>query len=304
MTLMDNTWGVVFVFCVLSTVLSGILTVQVYAYHLKFPKDTPLIKGTVWLVFILELAHTAFIWVDLYHYIITNFANPFYLIVVDWRTFPPMFLQATLTCIVQLFYARRCWLVNRKQWIVPLVTAVLTLMSAGAAYYATIYSTRLKTYISFDYKTWSEVVWMGAGGLADILIIYCILSSLRGPRTGYARIDKGLRALGIYAFSTGALSTILNFTTLILFYASKKTLWYIGISFMLSRVYSISLMASLNLRGAWTRDADTEYIVGTEDAWFMTLECMGVTPNPTDPSDGHSSGSVIEIAAVSTCISP
>jgi len=115
MSIMDVTWGAMVAFSVASTVLSGILTVQVYAYHVKFPKDDVIVKGTVWIVFILELVHNAFVWLGLYDYLVTHYADLFYLITVNWRIIPVTFFQGTLTCTVQLFYARRCWLRSKPK---------------------------------------------------------------------------------------------------------------------------------------------------------------------------------------------
>jgi len=277
---MDVTWGAMVAFSVASTVLSGILTVQVYAYHVKFPKDDVIVKGTVWIVFILELVHNAFVWLGLYDYLVTHYADLFYLITVNWRIIPVTFFQGTLTCTVQLFYARRCWLLNRKQWILPLLTVILSLAALGAAYYAGVYTMRLTTFISYSYKPGAEIVWMGGGGLADILIIVSILSSLRGPRTGFKPLDRGLKMLSLYVISTGALTTAINFVTMALFYSTKGTLWYIGASLILSRLYSISLMTSLNLRGTWTRDHENDGLTGTpHHSWFKSKS------DPAEPSN-------------------
>ncbi|KAF8328908.1 uncharacterized protein EI90DRAFT_1489661 [Cantharellus anzutake] len=144
MSILDLTWGVALAFAVFSTVLSGILTVQVCVYSAKFPHDSLFVKCTVWTVFILEILHNSFTWRLLHHYLIASYSNFSKLALVEWGITPAVIFQATVTCVVQLFYVRRCWLVNRKHWVIPMITAFLSFGSFSAGCYAAVAAIRTK----------------------------------------------------------------------------------------------------------------------------------------------------------------
>ncbi|KAF8526923.1 hypothetical protein BU17DRAFT_61898 [Hysterangium stoloniferum] len=90
----DNTWGKGYFLCystaqrrwlllttgavfigVLVGVLYGILTLQMYSYYQKFPKDPSHLKCLVGVIWVLDTLHTIFVTHMVYTYLVTNFGD-------------------------------------------------------------------------------------------------------------------------------------------------------------------------------------------------------------------------------------
>ncbi|KAF8329828.1 uncharacterized protein EI90DRAFT_3062137 [Cantharellus anzutake] len=95
----------------------------------------------------------------------------------------------------------------------------------------------------------------GSGVVCDILIAYSVISQLIGNKTGFRSTDRGIMRLITFTFSTGALSSIAACTIIVTFLTGlgSETL---GFSYLLCRIYSNSLLASLNQRGSWFKHHD------------------------------------------------
>ncbi|KAF5364187.1 hypothetical protein D9756_000921 [Leucocoprinus leucothites] len=130
--------------------LYGFLTVQVYLYHLAFPKDKRLTKIAVYLVYTIGSIQTAFALRDFHEL----FCIPGALAYVepnllsddtddsDLHTFGFMWLtipvsSALVAVTVQLFYAQRIWIISHSK-IITLTVAFLALAQLGCGIFSAI----------------------------------------------------------------------------------------------------------------------------------------------------------------------
>ncbi|KAJ7185129.1 hypothetical protein GGX14DRAFT_383702, partial [Mycena pura] len=95
------------------TYLFGILTTQLYLYHLSFPRDPKYIKCLVYSVFILDLASTVMCVADAYHWFASGFESIAALNDTFLSGFDTPMIGALLAAIVQCFYCYRMWTLNK-----------------------------------------------------------------------------------------------------------------------------------------------------------------------------------------------
>ncbi|KAG7093745.1 hypothetical protein E1B28_007396 [Marasmius oreades] len=91
-------------------------------------------------------------------------------------------------------------------------------------------------------------VALGLGVLTDIMIAIALCYYLNKLRTGYKQSDSLVNSLVRYAINTGAFTSAVSVTTLILYNLMPTNLVFIATYFVLSKLYAISFMATLNTR--------------------------------------------------------
>jgi len=252
---LDNTFGGFLYFVMAGSSFLGVLTIQAMTYFSRFPDDPLILRAAVVLTCAMEVASQIFGTWTAYYYTVSHFGDYPNLGNSHWPVGLVVCFETLLAFVVQVFFARRSWLLNRRQWPISLVTLVLAIWSCVAGLIITTVTLRSDTFASYSkHKPTVEIMWLGCSASTDILITYSVISSLRGPRTGYKAMDKGIRRLVTYTFSTGAISCVTALFTIVAFYALNGTLVSLGITLILSRLYSNSLLAALNLRGSWTKD--------------------------------------------------
>ncbi|KAJ3844055.1 hypothetical protein F5878DRAFT_637615 [Lentinula raphanica] len=241
----DNTLGALFVGFTVACCIYGILLCQIYTYLTHYPMDRPVYKFIVililyepWYLEAFDLTHSpiprtletvdqALIAQIYYHYGITNFSNS--LALIEGTQTWSFILQQTLGCFCVEGVALQSteFLDHRldpfSSFMLPDVFSVVRLRVLGT-------------------------VSLGVGVLADITTALSLCYFLNKLRTGYRQSDSLVSTLIKYAINTGALTSIVSVTTVILYNIMPSNLIFIGVFFILSKLYAISFMATLNTR--------------------------------------------------------
>ncbi|EKM52270.1 uncharacterized protein PHACADRAFT_100501, partial [Phanerochaete carnosa HHB-10118-sp] len=104
--------------------LFGILSVQVYLYHLSFPKDKWLVKGLVYFVYLIDTAQTILVTRDVFVAFALHFGNLDVLdsIQLEWLAVPVF--SSIVSCTVQLYYAYRIGILSGSQILRTFVSMV------------------------------------------------------------------------------------------------------------------------------------------------------------------------------------
>ncbi|KAJ4486822.1 hypothetical protein C8R41DRAFT_868221 [Lentinula lateritia] len=89
---------------------------------------------------------------------------------------------------------------------------------------------------------------LGVGVLTDIVTALALCYFLNKLRTGYRQSDSLVSSLIKYAINTGALTSVISVTTVVLYNLMPDNLIFIAVFFILSKLYAISFMATLNTR--------------------------------------------------------
>ncbi|PPQ70253.1 hypothetical protein CVT24_013078 [Panaeolus cyanescens] len=90
-----DTYGASLLGAFATAVLYGLTTLQTYFYFVFYPKDSKSNKALIWVIWLLDTVQMILVIMCMYHYLITNYANPAVLPVGHWTLFPPKIFAAT-----------------------------------------------------------------------------------------------------------------------------------------------------------------------------------------------------------------
>jgi len=232
-----------------ASLLSGLVFVQVLVYFKMYPGDRRQIKALVLVIWFLDTSHTAFVWTALWSYLIDDYGLPMVVDDIHWSLAMTIVITAILTFFVHLFFAHRIFMVGRRNyWLVaPIVTlAFFRLLSASVT---TGQMLHLGTFSRFKH----EIRWVFTTGLAlsttvDVLITASLFGLLQSSRTGAANLNAVIDALIKYSFETGALTCAGTVVSMICWLTMPNNLIFMGLHFVIGKLYANSLLVTLNTR--------------------------------------------------------
>lgn len=238
--------GYMFIGLMLNILLFGIMIAQVYVYHTSYKKDSWGLKCFVSYLFIADLVNAIFCFVYLYRTLIIDFGDAEALGVADWIFATEPALTAIIASSVQLFFARRIWLLTKNWALVALV--VVTSLTSGICGIMTAFEVgRTPNFV--DFRNFEAVVsaWLGSTVACDAFITFILVHTLRKHKTGFQRSDMMVDRIIRITVQTGFITMIIAALDLA-FYLAVPSGLHLLFSFPLSKLYTNSLMSSLNSR--------------------------------------------------------
>ncbi|KAJ7117625.1 hypothetical protein C8R44DRAFT_791151, partial [Mycena epipterygia] len=260
--------------------LLGALAIQVYVYTLAFPRDKKAVKALgilltlelnslvltispVYFVFFLDLLQTGFATHYAWYVLAEGWGNPIALGFTPWTLATVAPLTALVAFLVQLFYSWRIWvLANGRKVFIP-VLAIIGITATGscvAGWYAGIalpnigsgplaLNSRRSIAKTFNLDP-AVTTWLAGAVACDITITITLVLLLtvrrnEGVMNNTSRLVH--RAIRM-AVETGAVTSMAVTTELALILNLATTSWYFMLGLLITKIYSNSLLASLNSR--------------------------------------------------------
>lgn len=273
---MDETFGATFIGTIVATLLYGIMTLQTYIYWARYVNDSTFDRMFVLVLWIVDTFQLVCICHMEYYYVITNYANPTALQFNNWSLNTEVGLTAVITFMVQGFFAQRAWFftkrvgsrftTTRRTQILGVVIGFvsLTQLAFGLSSFAMTWV--LGRFSRFIEYRWLVGVWLGSAALGDILVVYMLSTALMTQRTGFGRTDALINKLLRYTVNTGLLTSIIAVVDLIAF-CTMNNLIHLGFNFMLGKLYTNTLLATLN-----ARDVEPTNVVHVEEGSYKLGE--------------------------------
>ncbi|KAJ7593039.1 hypothetical protein C8J56DRAFT_488570 [Mycena floridula] len=245
-----NTIGAVLCGFAAACCFYGILITQVWVYFSRFPSDRAVYKFLVILILLLETADQVFIGHLVYYYGIVNFANPRALLeaTVTWSFILQQTVGSTVGMIVKTYFATRVWRFSQRNYFLTGIVLLLTYGQMGLSIAFTVKSFQLPNVFAVAELRLLGTVTLGVGVLTDIVIACAQAYSLSSLKTGYHESDSLVSTLVRYAVNTGALTTAVSTATVTIYNVMPHTLIFVAVFFVLSKMFAISFMATLNTR--------------------------------------------------------
>ncbi|KAF8074064.1 hypothetical protein FPV67DRAFT_1666784 [Lyophyllum atratum] len=247
----DSTLGAVFIGFAFACCVYGVLVTQVFSYFSRYPQDRPHFKITVLAILLLETADQTFIGHLVYFYAISNFGNPLNLLraTVTWSFILQLTVGAVVGAIVKGSFALRVWRFSEKNFYITGLIMGLTFGQLGLALVFTVKAFALPSVFAVHQLQTLGTISLAVGVLTDIVTAGALCFFLNRLRTGFHTSDSLVNSLCRYAINTGAVTSAVSLTVLILYNLnSRDNLYFIATYFVLSKLYAISYMATLNTR--------------------------------------------------------
>ncbi|KAH9068072.1 hypothetical protein EDB83DRAFT_2314878 [Lactarius deliciosus] len=202
----------------------------------------PLLLGTVWnwmlygvlmvqTLFLIETLQTALTGADLYYWFVSGFGNLAHLTSPYATPFDAPIIGAIVSLIVQLFFVYRIWVLSgRTSWLLCLVICLASVFDATAAIGGGVYT------------------WLGGNTVADLVITGSMLYYLTRRRGDGNFSDHALSRIMILAIETNILTTTIGVVALVMVAVYPDKNWYTCPTAFLGKLYSNTLLVSLNNR--------------------------------------------------------
>ncbi|KAJ7144290.1 hypothetical protein C8R44DRAFT_846167 [Mycena epipterygia] len=226
----------------------GILTAQVYIYHVNFPKDKRILKVIVYVVYLLDWAQTCSATYDACQWFVYNWGvvPDLYLRYTGFLNIP--FFSSLIGAIVQIFYGWRIWILSRSK-IFFVVICVLAFLQLGAGIATAYYMFNDASEIARDPHMVRAVgVRMGGTALVDTVIsIAMTYYLLRGRIGALAPLNNVMTRLVRLTMETGTIVVVVALLDLVLYLEEHNTL-HQAFGVVLGKLYSNSLLVLFNNR--------------------------------------------------------
>ncbi|KAI0093374.1 hypothetical protein BDY19DRAFT_423122 [Irpex rosettiformis] len=233
----------------ISTFLSGIVTMQAYIYARNYPTDRPLVKvlaGSTWL---LDIFHSTMVATSLWLYLIDGFGSKSVHDKIFWSLGVTVASTAILTFFVHAFFCNRLHKLSKGNFFLTVPIAFVALFRLVAACVTTAEMIRLQSFSMFMAQfRWVFTLGLALSSVADVLIASGMCFFLRQNRTGTSDLDRIIDSVIYYTIENGLLTSIATILSLVFWLATPHNLVYMGLHFAISKLYANSLLASLNAR--------------------------------------------------------
>ncbi|KAE9386846.1 hypothetical protein BT96DRAFT_1005694 [Gymnopus androsaceus JB14] len=282
--------GAVMVSNYLSFLTMGIMLSIIYhclspawTYFSTFPNDKWWFKALVTLCVSMCICDTIATGIWTYDWAVANYANPAVLPLTHWSFAAEAVLMATCGLSVQLFYAWRLWIMSmRKNWILSVVIGCLSILGWCVMCW--------QAHITVTHKFFSDLIvvlpvawiWLGVPG-ADVLITISMIyyldlrfrNEFQQAQVSY-HAPRRFRRLIVRTVECNLLSLFSQVIAIGLFNHSSVGLYYLSTDMMLAKVYTFSLLVSLNCR-----HSDNGSESDTSDGGFSLSRRIGDIVNLT-----------------------
>ncbi|KIK04879.1 hypothetical protein K443DRAFT_92257, partial [Laccaria amethystina LaAM-08-1] len=227
---------------------------QAWYYFIHHSDRWPL-KSLVWGVMLTDTIHQGLITHSVYKYTITNWGNvdilgelvPTLLVevifnglttfMVQWQAHSPLF-----------FLAMRIWrLSDGKVWLIVIIV-LLVFGEFGSLSLVAFLELRFTTVTQLEHLQPLSLSSNALGAAGDIVIAATLCTLLHRSRTGFHRSDTVINKLMVFSVNTGLLTSLCALASLVSTLAWPTTFFYITFFFCIGRLYTNSLLATLNAR--------------------------------------------------------
>ncbi|KAK0191314.1 hypothetical protein F5146DRAFT_1121575 [Armillaria mellea] len=223
----DNTMGAAFIGVIIAACLYGVSCVQTWYYFNQYQGDVWYIKTLVAIVWLFDSIHQALISHTVYYYVVSNFSNPAQLENLVWSILLEVLFNGFIGFLVQSFLTMRVWRLSNENVPLTTVIAAMVLAEFACSVAFTIQSMKLSTWADLTHMRGLSMTVNVVGAVSDVLIAASLFYFLHRSRTGFKKSDTMI-------------------SKLILIWG--KTLIYVAFYFSLGRLYSNSVLATLNAR--------------------------------------------------------
>ncbi|TFK63032.1 hypothetical protein BDN72DRAFT_340399 [Pluteus cervinus] len=244
-----TTYGALLIGGLFSAALCGILFVQIVLYFKLYISDSWGYKALVLTVWLLDALHSGFVWASIWNYLIAFFGVSSHIAEIPSTLPVTIVLTAILTFFVHCFFAHRIFRLSRSNWYITIPILVLAFCRLCSASVTGAEMLRLHTYQAFKAQfRWVFSLGLALSSAADVTITISLCMLLRSSRTRSLSLNHIIDSLILYTFETGTLTAAATIASMICWLTMNDNLVFMGLHFVIGKLYANSLLATLNSR--------------------------------------------------------
>ncbi|KAF7316037.1 hypothetical protein MIND_00121400 [Mycena indigotica] len=229
--------------------LYGVLAVQVYIWRLSFPSDKATIKWLVYLIFLVETVATALNGYDIYYWFAAGFGDILRFSKPHVSPFYTPILGSVMALVVQTFFSWRIYIIKRQVWPLCIFILLISLLQAAGGLGGGI-SSYLSANEEHDHNRVIFVyLWLIGEAVADVLIaVTMTYLLLKAGQQQHRQTNDIVKRIVRLTVETNTASTVVAIISLILFYGTPNTTYFIAPTMVLAKLYANTLLVTFNNR--------------------------------------------------------
>jgi len=192
--------------------------------------------------------------------------------------------QCLSDMIVRCIFARRIWLLSGHNRILAFTIILFTLVVFVSGVALAIRGIVDVTFLKFILDSWLIYLALGSLVVVDILIATSICVLLYHSRSGFKSSDSLVTTLMMYSINTGMLTSFCAMACCITFAIWPDTFIFMGIFFVLGKLYINTVLSVLNTRSSLRSRATG---VTTIPKSPSAVEPLSFLPSLSDHDDCH-----------------
>ncbi|KAI0357470.1 hypothetical protein OH77DRAFT_1519383 [Trametes cingulata] len=248
----EVTYGPIFIGVVFNILLYGIMITQTYMYFQAFKRDRTWMRLFVFFLFICDTVNCAFDIAFLYIPLVNNFGNVEALNVATWVFATDPAMTAIIAILVQMFFAWRVKVLT-SNWFAVCLIAFSSFAQFCGGLGTAIAVGMIPEFVQFQRFQVIVIIWLAFSAVSDTLITASLVWHLRTHKTGMPATDDIINRIIRLTVQTGLITALCAIIDLVLFLVTPTGLHLI-FNLPLSKLYTNSLMSSLNSRQGWQYD--------------------------------------------------
>ncbi|KZV67224.1 hypothetical protein PENSPDRAFT_60924 [Peniophora sp. CONT] len=250
---LDSTLGASSIGVIASNIFYGINCMQVFLYYTDHCKhDGWFLRTFIGVVLAMETLVCVLLNYGIYFYTVTNFGD--YEVLLDsvtvWSILVEIGLSTFIALQAQCFFAYRVYILGGKKLVLPIIITILSLaqFALGLVYIDASLSFKRLAGGSSDFPY--VISLYGLELIADTTIAVSSIYYLyaRASRTEIRSTKQVIYVIIKYVINTCLLEVVCIIPIIALWTADASSLTYAPFVFILARVYSASVLCSLNNR--------------------------------------------------------
>lgn len=200
---------------------------------------------------LLELAHAISVSYGLYLQTITQYGEPETLLKLPFGFDTCLFFSSGIALLAQCFFARRVWVVTDKK-LIPVICFIMASLRFVGSILLAAEAYKMVTLFKYeDQWEWLITFILVDGACVDVMVAFSLCYNLiehRRSVTVSLRTVRLLDQLIMWTIQTGLITSLAAVTMTICFLTMKDNYIWLGVYMFLARLFSNSLLASLNAR--------------------------------------------------------
>ncbi|KAI0338912.1 hypothetical protein BDW22DRAFT_1432128 [Trametopsis cervina] len=243
------TYGPIFIGVILNIMLYGIMITQMFLYFTVYKRDKKWMKIFVMILFLCDTLNSAFDVAFVYIPLVTKYGDVQALSYATWIFSTDPVMTSIIALMVQMFFAWRVKVLTNNWFIVSAIMVCSVAQWCGGLG-TSIACGIVPEFVHFQKFEVIVIIWLAFSATADTIITCALVWHLRKHKTGFSSTDDVVNKIIRLTVQTGMITAVCAIIDLIAFVSSPSGI-HLVFNIPLAKLYTNSLMSSLNSRAGW-----------------------------------------------------
>ncbi|KAG2337627.1 hypothetical protein BDR05DRAFT_970055 [Suillus weaverae] len=168
---------------------------------------------------------------------------------IVWSFKLQVIFNALITNSVHALYVHRLWIVSKgRSRALPIIVCIIVTLALGVDIVLGWVLYQCHLFSDLIRAMWAAYMALGMITVVDILIVSSLWYLLATSRTGFSSMDSFVNKLMSYTVNTGCITSIGSMATLIICAVMPNNFIFLGVEFLVAKLYVNSFLTLLNAR--------------------------------------------------------